>query len=34
MSPASLVVPFWSPEEIEASIGGTLAHLAFGLVLA
>ena len=34
MSPASLVVPFWSPEEIEVSISGTLAHLAAGRVLA
>ncbi len=34
MSPQSLIVPFWSPEEIEASISGTLAHLAAGRVLA
>ncbi len=29
-----LVVPFWSPEEVEAAINGTLAHLAAGRVLA
>ena len=34
MSTATLAVPFWSPEEIEASIGATLAHLAAGRVLA
>ena len=27
-------VPFWSPEEIESSISGTLAHLAAGGILA
>lgn len=30
----SLTVPFWSPAEIEASIGGTIAHLQAGKVLA
>ena len=34
MSSQSLVVPFWSPREVEASISGTLAHLAAGKVLA
>ena len=34
MSTGSLAVPFWSPEEIESSIGATLAHLAAGRVLA
>jgi L-threonylcarbamoyladenylate synthase len=29
-----LVVPFWSPEEVERAISGTLAHLAAGRVLA
>ena len=29
-----LVVPFWSPEEVERAINGTLAHLAAGRVLA
>ncbi|MEO7823426.1 MAG: L-threonylcarbamoyladenylate synthase [Gemmatimonadaceae bacterium] len=29
-----LVVPFWSPEEVERAINGTLAHLATGRVLA
>jgi len=29
-----MVVPFWSPGEVEASISGTLAHLAAGKVLA
>ena len=29
-----MVVPFWSPREVEASISGTLAHLAAGKVLA
>jgi L-threonylcarbamoyladenylate synthase len=28
------VVPFWSPEEIEASLGGTVAHLEAGGMLA
>src|SRR5688500_13757879 len=27
-------IPFWSPEEVEASIGGTIAHLDAGRVLA
>ncbi len=27
MSPRSLVVPFWSPAEIEAAINGTIEHL-------
>jgi L-threonylcarbamoyladenylate synthase len=34
MKPQSMVVPFWSPEEVEAAIGGALAHLAAGKVLA
>ena len=34
MKPPAMVVPFWSPEEVEASINGTLAHLAAGKVLA
>ena len=34
MSPVPTAVPFWSPEEIESSIGATIAHLAAGLVLA
>jgi L-threonylcarbamoyladenylate synthase len=34
MSSQSMVVPFWSPGEVEASISGTLAHLAAGKVLA
>src|SRR3954469_22255942 len=34
MKPQSMVVPFWSPEEVEAAINGTLAHLASGKVLA
>jgi L-threonylcarbamoyladenylate synthase len=34
MKPPPLVVPFWSPEEVEAAISGTLAHLAAGKVLA
>jgi L-threonylcarbamoyladenylate synthase len=34
MSPKSMVVPFWSPGEVEASINGTLIHLAAGKVLA
>jgi L-threonylcarbamoyladenylate synthase len=34
MSSQSMVVPFWSPREVEASIGGTLAHFAAGKVLA
>lgn len=34
MSAGPLAVPFWSPEEIESSIGATLAHLAAGRVLA
>jgi L-threonylcarbamoyladenylate synthase len=29
-----MVVPFWSPREVEASISGTLAHFAAGKVLA
>jgi L-threonylcarbamoyladenylate synthase len=29
-----MVVPFWSPAEVEAAINGTLAHLAAGKVLA
>jgi len=29
-----MVVPFWSAEEVEAAINGTLAHLAAGKVLA
>ena len=34
MSPGSVVVPFWSPEEIEASLTATIAHLQAGGVLA
>lgn len=34
MSTGPLAVPFWSREEIESSIGATLAHLAAGRVLA
>ncbi|MEO8909383.1 MAG: L-threonylcarbamoyladenylate synthase [Gemmatimonadaceae bacterium] len=34
MIPQSMVVPFWSPKEVEASITGTLTHLAAGKVLA
>jgi L-threonylcarbamoyladenylate synthase len=34
MSSQSMVVPFWSPREVEASISGTLAHFAAGKVLA
>jgi L-threonylcarbamoyladenylate synthase len=34
MKPPALVVPFWSPEEVEAAISGTLAHMAAGKVLA
>jgi L-threonylcarbamoyladenylate synthase len=31
---AAAAVPFWSPEEVEASLGGTIAHLHAGGVLA
>jgi L-threonylcarbamoyladenylate synthase len=34
MKPQSMVVPFWSPEEVEAAIHGALAHLGAGKVLA
>jgi len=34
MKPQPMVVPFWSLEEVEAAINGTLAHLASGKVLA
>jgi len=34
MTAGSLAVPFWSPPEVEASIGGTLEHLAAHGVLA
>ena len=34
MSPTLSAVPFWSPEEVEASLRGTLAHLEAGRVLA
>jgi L-threonylcarbamoyladenylate synthase len=34
MKSQSMVVPFWSAEEVEAAINGTLAHLAAGKVLA
>jgi len=34
MKPQSMVVPFWSPEEVGAAMNGTLAHLAAGKVLA
>ena len=33
MNSPSLAVPFWSPAEVEASIGGTIAHLQQGGVL-
>lgn len=33
MSPTLSAVPFWSPEEVEASLRGTLAHLEAGRVL-
>lgn len=32
--PEPKAVPFWSPDEVEASIGGTIAHLQAGGVLA
>jgi L-threonylcarbamoyladenylate synthase len=34
MKPQPMVVPFWSPGEVEAAINGALAHLAAGRVLA
>ncbi|HZE08552.1 MAG TPA: Sua5/YciO/YrdC/YwlC family protein, partial [Gemmatimonadaceae bacterium] len=34
MKPQSMVVPFWSTREVDASIDGTLRHLAGGKVLA
>ncbi len=34
MKPQSMVVPFWSTEEVEAATHGALAHLAAGKVLA
>ena len=34
MKPPAMVVPFWSAEEVEAAINGTLVHLASGRVLA
>ena len=34
MSATLAAVPFWSPEEVEASLRGTLAHLEAGRVLA
>lgn len=34
MSPTLATIPFWSPEEVEASLRGTLAHLEAGRVLA
>ena len=34
MKPESMVVPFWSPQEVESAINGALAHLAAGKVLA
>jgi L-threonylcarbamoyladenylate synthase len=34
MKPPALVVPFWSPAEVEAAISGTLAHMAAGKVVA
>jgi L-threonylcarbamoyladenylate synthase len=33
MKSQSMVVPFWSPQEVEAAIGEALAHLAAGKVL-
>jgi len=32
--PEPKAVPFWSPEEVDAAIGATIAHLQAGLVLA
>src|SRR3979411_1353334 len=34
MKPESMVVPFWSPQEVESAINGALAHLGAGKVLA
>jgi len=34
MIPVSAAIPFWSAEEIEASLGGTIAHLRAGGLLA
>lgn len=34
MIPASAAIPFWSPDEVEASLNGTIAHLRAGGVLA
>jgi L-threonylcarbamoyladenylate synthase len=34
MKPQPMVVPFWSPEEVQAAINATLVHLAAGKVLA
>src|SRR6476659_9232325 len=34
MKPQPMVVPFWSPQEVESAINGALAHLASGKVLA
>ena len=34
MTTAPRAIPFWSPEEIEASLSGTIAHLDAGRVLA
>ena len=34
MTTSARAIPFWSPEEIEASIAGTMAHLDAGRVLA
>ena len=34
MTTAARAIPFWSPEEVEASLSGTIAHLDAGRVLA
>src|SRR2546423_12184457 len=34
MKPESMVVPFWSPQEVESAINGALTHMAAGKVLA
>src|SRR3979409_716828 len=34
MKSQPMVVPFWSPAEVDAAINGTLAHMAAGKVLA
>ncbi|MFM8781293.1 MAG: hypothetical protein ACKOFO_07480 [Gemmatimonadota bacterium] len=32
--PEARSIPFWSPEEVEASLGATVAHLQAGGILA